>query len=152
MSNTQWHCVWLNQKQYTHSHACKGPATPNEQKLFLRSSFLILDPNVQNQSILFSNLQYEREVGSRYKLVWLRCYTATSLRLKTECENDDLYIMTAGHLLCKFATKNYHFNIEIRSSHQNRHTPATLLHCYALKRRPHTKIDIPQLHCYIATA
>ena len=78
---------------------------------------------------------YEREVGFRYKVDWLRCYTATSLQLKTECENDDLYIMTAQHLLCKFATKNYYFNIENRSSHQNRHTPATLLDCYGLKRR-----------------
>ena len=85
-----------------------------------------------------SEIFYEREVGSRYKLVWLRCYTATSLRLKTECENDDLYIMTARHLLCKFATKIYHFNIENKSSHQNRHTPATLLHRYALKRKAHT--------------
>ena len=102
-------------------------------------------------TIRYSSNGYEREVGSRYKLVWLRCYTATSLRLKTECENDDLYIMTARHLLCKFATKNYHFNIENKSSHQNRHTPATLLHCWALKRKAHTKIDIPWLHSYIAT-
>ena len=120
------------------SHSCNYITTLSENLWSVLS--LILPENV-----------YEREVGSRYKLVWLRCYTATSLRLKIECENDDLYIMTAGHLLCKFATKNYHFNIENKSSHQIRHTPATLLHRYALKRKAHTKIDIPRLHCYIAT-
>ena len=108
-------------------------------------------PNESHVSGCAMAIFYEREVGSRYKLVWLRCYTATSLRLKIECENDDLYIMTAGHLLCKFATKNYHFNIENKSSHQNRHAPATQLHRYALKRKAHTKIDMPPLHSYIAT-
>ena len=124
------------------------PAVFTPQKI---SVHILLAWNKRKRTFNVNAYTYEREVGSRYKLVWLRCYTATSLQLKTECENDDLYIMTAGHLLCKFATKNYHFNIENKSSHQNRHAPATQLHRYALKRKAHTKIDMPLLHSYIAT-
>merc|ERR1711873_311268 len=52
----------------------------------------------------------------------------------------------SGHHLCCRASPRYtatSLRLKKESSHQNRHAPATQLHRYALKRKAHTKIDMP---------